>query len=80
MKICANLEDLRVPRLQQIVIQMKLKTEEINVKTKKALVDILDPKLRSIIENYYLVVGNKDLLLNHGEDEGQKNLKKKRAV
>lgn len=59
---------------------MKLKTEEINFKTKKALVDILDPKLRSIIENYYLVVGNKDLLLNHGEDEGQKNLKKIRAV
>ena len=46
---------------------MHLKFTVINVKTKKSLVDILDldPKLRSIDEMTYLVVGREKIMLKH---------------
>ena len=57
---------------------MGLKFEKINVKTKKLLVDILDPKLRSINVKTYLAVGDESINLNYNKTKCEKKLKKLR--
>ena len=69
-KIVAKLDHLKRAGLIDIAIQLGIKLENLN-HNKRRLIDLLDPKLRSISKIFHLIVGRKVVRLSQLKNSGK---------